>query len=110
MHVLASAQNTLNQSAILCSIVEETSLCGPKVFTIQRTLLTQGQTYLRCISKDVSNQFHRELRWVDVSVSDHELLQNVILDGPLELALGHSLWTEACIKDVILDSPLELAL
>ena len=44
---------------------------------------------LRGILKDIGNDLHRECRRVDVSVADHELLEDVVLDGT-----GHLL--EAC--------------
>lgn len=56
----------------------------------------RNKTYLRRISKDISNQLHRERWWVDVSISDHKLLEDVVLNSPLKLALRHSLWTSVC--------------
>ena len=41
----------------------------------------------RCEGEDVRDDPHRSGRRVDVSVADHELLQNVVLNGPGQL--GH---------------------
>ena len=45
----------------------------------------------RGVSKNVGNQPHAGGRWIDVGIADHELLQDVVLDGSAEVAQGHSL-------------------
>ena len=47
--------------------------------------------YRRCVGKDVPNQLHGEFWRVYVSVPDHELLQYVILNGPVKLVLSSTL-------------------
>ena len=37
---------------------------------------------LRCVGNDVTNDAHRGLRRINVGVSNHELLQNIVLNGP----------------------------
>ena len=41
--------------------------------------------------EDVGDDLHRRLRRVDVGVADHELLEDVVLDGPGELGVRHTL-------------------
>ena len=41
--------------------------------------------------EDVGDDLHRGLRRVDVGVADHELLEDVVLDGPGELVRRHAL-------------------
>ena len=36
------------------------------------------------IAENVRDDPHRGLRWVDVRIADHELLEDVVLDGPIE--------------------------
>ena len=45
----------------------------------------------RGVCNDVRDDPHRRLGRVDVGVADHELLENVVLDGPVELLLAHAL-------------------
>ena len=45
----------------------------------------------RGVLEDVRDDLHRRLGRVDVGVTDHELLENVVLDGPGELILLHTL-------------------
>ena len=45
----------------------------------------------RRVLDDVRDDAHRGRRRVDVRVADHELLEDVVLDGPRELRLGHAL-------------------
>jgi hypothetical protein len=40
---------------------------------------------------DVADDLHRRLGRVDVGVADHELLEDVVLDGPGQLVLRHAL-------------------
>ena len=40
---------------------------------------------------DVADDLHRRLGRVDVGVADHELLEDVVLDGPGQLVLAHAL-------------------
>ena len=47
------------------------------------------------VPEDVGDDFDGWFRRVDVGVSDHELLQNVILDGACELLQGRALF-QAC--------------
>ncbi|RUS20806.1 hypothetical protein BC937DRAFT_94354 [Endogone sp. FLAS-F59071] len=42
------------------------------------------KTHLRCERKDITNEPHAWLRWVDKRVADHELLEDIILDGSRE--------------------------
>ena len=35
--------------------------------------------------EDVGDDPHRRLRWIDLGVADHELFENVVLDGPVKL-------------------------
>lgn len=46
----------------------------------------------RRISEDVANDAHRRLRGVDEGVADHELFEDVVLDGALEEVLLHTLF------------------
>ena len=46
---------------------------------------------LRGVLDDVGHDPHRRLGRVDVGVPDHELLEDVVLDGPGELVLGDAL-------------------
>ena len=46
---------------------------------------------LRRVADDVGDDAHRRLGRVDVGVADHELLEDVVLDGPGELVLRHAL-------------------
>ena len=50
---------------------------------------------LGSISKDISDDFHRELRRIDVSVAHHKLLKDIILYGSLHLFQFDSL-LQAC--------------
>ena len=43
------------------------------------------------IAEDVGDDLHRRRRRIDVGVADHELLEDVVLDGPRELVLRHAL-------------------
>ena len=45
----------------------------------------------RRVLDDVGHDPHARRRRVDVGVADHELLEDVVLDGPAELVLGHPL-------------------
>ena len=45
----------------------------------------------RGVGEDVGDDPHRRLRRVDVGVADHELLEDVVLDGPGELLRRHAL-------------------
>ena len=48
--------------------------------------------HLPCrVLDDVADDPHRRRRRIDVGVADHELLEDVVLDGPRELALRHAL-------------------
>lgn len=40
------------------------------------------QSYLCCVTKNVTNNPHGGLGRVDVGIAYHELFQDVILDGP----------------------------
>ena len=46
---------------------------------------------LRGVGEDVGDDPHRRRRRVDVGVADHELLEDVVLDGPAELLRRHAL-------------------
>ena len=46
---------------------------------------------LRGVLEDVGNNLHGRQRGVDVGVAHHELLQDVVLDGALQLFLGNAL-------------------
>ena len=46
---------------------------------------------LRGVGDDVADHAHAGLRRVDVRVADHELLEDVVLDGSAELRLAHAL-------------------
>jgi hypothetical protein len=50
---------------------------------------------LRRISKDISNDSHRMVRRIDVGVSNHELFENIILNGSRQLILFRSLLTKS---------------
>ena len=43
------------------------------------------------VADDVGHDPHARLGRVDVGVADHELLEDVVLDGPAELVLAHAL-------------------
>jgi hypothetical protein len=45
----------------------------------------------RGVLNDVGDDAHRGSRRVDIGVADHELLEDVVLDGPRELVLGDAL-------------------
>jgi hypothetical protein len=45
----------------------------------------------RGVAEDVGDDLHRRLRRVDVGVADHELLEDVVLDGPGQLRGLHPL-------------------
>ena len=47
---------------------------------------------LRRVGDDVGDDPHRRARRVDVGVADHELLEDVVLDGPGERLLRHALF------------------
>ena len=44
------------------------------------------------VGNDVANDAHRRLGRVDVGVADHELLEDVVLDGPGQLVLRNALF------------------
>ena len=46
---------------------------------------------LGAVGNDVADDPHRRAGRVDVGVADHELLEDVVLDGPAELLHGHPL-------------------
>jgi hypothetical protein len=46
---------------------------------------------LRRVGDDVADDPHARLGRVDVGVADHELLEDVVLDGPFELGRRHPL-------------------
>ena len=46
---------------------------------------------LGCVGENVSNDSHGEFRRVDVGIANHELLQDVILNGAGQLLLTHTL-------------------
>ncbi len=46
---------------------------------------------LRRIREDVGDDLHRRQRRIDVGVADHELLEDVVLDGPGQLRRLHAL-------------------
>ena len=46
---------------------------------------------LRGVGEDVGDDPHRGLRRIDVGVADHELLEDVVLDGPGQLLGRHAL-------------------
>ena len=46
---------------------------------------------LRGVGEDVPDDAHRGLGRIDVGVADHELLQDVVLDGPAQDGLVHAL-------------------
>lgn len=50
-----------------------------------------GSTYLGRVRKDVSDGVHGGLRGENVGVAHHELLQDVVLNGPRQLGFGHAL-------------------
>ena len=55
-----------------------------KIQACSKLLLLQCTcAHLRGEFKDVSDELHGELWGVDVRVANHELLQNVILNGPM---------------------------
>ena len=45
----------------------------------------------RRITEDVADDPHRRLRRIDIGIADHELLQNVVLNGAVQLRAGHPL-------------------
>ncbi len=47
---------------------------------------------VRRVLDDVADDAHRRLRRVDVGVADHELLEDVVLDGAAQLVLRHALF------------------
>ena len=47
---------------------------------------------LRGILEDVGDNLHRRQRRIDIGVAHHELLEDVVLDGALQLVLRHSLF------------------
>ena len=51
----------------------------------------EARHLLRGVLDDVGHDPHRGRRRVDVGVADHELLQDVVLDGPRELGARHAL-------------------
>lgn len=52
---------------------------------------TLCSAYLGCVCKDVCNGVHGGLRGENVGVAHHELLQDVILNGPRQLVFRHAL-------------------
>ncbi len=46
---------------------------------------------LRGVAEDVGDDLHRRLGRIDIGVADHELLQDVVLDGAGQLFLGDAL-------------------
>ena len=46
---------------------------------------------LRCVGEDVRDDAHRLRRRIDISVPHHELFEDVVLDGALELFWRHAL-------------------
>ena len=62
---------------------------SPKLHTtVTQTL---HAAHLRCVLKDVPNDFHGRLRRENVGVPHHELLEDVILNGASQLLLFGSL-------------------
>ncbi len=51
----------------------------------------EARHVLRRVGDDVGDDPHRGFRRVDVGVADHELLEDVVLDGPVEVLLGDPL-------------------
>ncbi len=47
---------------------------------------------LRRVGEDVGDDLHRRRRRIDVGVADHELLEDVVLDGARQLVLRHALF------------------
>ena len=45
-----------------------------------------------CIAENIGDNFHRGFRWVDIGIAHHELLENIILDGPAQLFRRHTLF------------------
>ena len=46
---------------------------------------------LRGVLEDIGDDLHRRQRRIDVGVAHHELLEDVVLDGALQLVLRHAL-------------------
>ncbi len=59
---------------------------------------------LRRIGEDVRNDPHRRSGRVDIGVADHELLEDVVLDGPGQLLRRHALLFPATMKSAITGS------
>ena len=46
------------------------------------------------VCHDVPDNFHRRSWWIDEGVADHELLQNVVLDRPLDSSFNAAIATK----------------
>ena len=45
----------------------------------------------RAVAEDVADDLHRRRRRIDIGIADHELFQNVVLNGPAQLLRGNAL-------------------
>src|SRR5690606_12580412 len=48
--------------------------------------------FARAVAEDVTHDAHARTRWIDVGVAHHELLEDVVLDGALQLFRLHTLF------------------
>ena len=77
IHTSADVVHTIGQGVCQLNVGGSTSFLH--VITRNRNRVELGHI-LRGVLKDAGNNLHRELGRIDVGVTHHELLQNIVLD------------------------------